>query len=80
MEAKEHAGPAVPLSFLIGAVVAGLAALCQAELASSVPTAGSAYTYAFATLGEIFAWIIGWDLRRRWPPRSPTSERAGSRS
>jgi APA family basic amino acid/polyamine antiporter len=62
VEAKEHAGPAVTLSFVIGAVVAALAALCYAELASSVPTAGSAYTYAFATLGEVFAWIIGWDL------------------
>ncbi|MBK1788728.1 amino acid permease [Prauserella cavernicola] len=62
VEAKNHAGPAVTLSFVIGAVVAGLAALCYAELASSVPTAGSAYTYAFATLGEVFAWIIGWDL------------------
>ncbi|GAB3375160.1 APC family permease [Amycolatopsis echigonensis] len=62
VEAKTHAGPSVTLSFVIGAVVAGLAALCYAELASSVPTAGSAYTYAFATLGEIFAWIIGWDL------------------
>ncbi|WP_033291561.1 APC family permease [Amycolatopsis jejuensis] len=62
VEAKTHAGPAVTLSFVIGAVVAGLAALCYAELASSVPTAGSAYTYAFATLGELFAWIIGWDL------------------
>jgi APA family basic amino acid/polyamine antiporter len=62
VEAKTHAGPAVTLSFVLGAVVAGLAALCYAELASSVPTAGSAYTYAFATLGEIFAWIIGWDL------------------
>ncbi|SFN00865.1 basic amino acid/polyamine antiporter, APA family [Pseudonocardia ammonioxydans] len=62
VEAKEHAGPAVTLSFLIGAVVAGLAAVCYAELASSVPTAGSAYTYAFTTLGEVFAWIIGWDL------------------
>ncbi|HWD04863.1 MAG TPA: amino acid permease [Amycolatopsis sp.] len=62
VEAKTHAGPAVTLSFVIGAVVAGLAALCYAELASSVPTAGSAYTYAFATLGEPFAWIIGWDL------------------
>jgi basic amino acid/polyamine antiporter, APA family len=59
VEAKEHAGPAVTLSFVIGAVVAALAALCYAELASSVPTAGSAYTYAFATLGELFAWIIG---------------------
>jgi APA family basic amino acid/polyamine antiporter len=62
VEAKEHAGPAVTLSFVIGAVVAALAALCYAELASSVPTAGSAYTYAFATLGELVAWIIGWDL------------------
>jgi APA family basic amino acid/polyamine antiporter len=62
VEAKDHAGPAVTLSFVIGAVVAALAALCYAELASSVPTAGSAYTYAFATLGELFAWIIGWDL------------------
>ncbi|MHA6799272.1 APC family permease [Bounagaea algeriensis] len=62
VEAKQHAGPAVVLSFLIGGVVAALAALCYAELASSVPTAGSAYTYAYATLGEIFAWIIGWDL------------------
>jgi APA family basic amino acid/polyamine antiporter len=62
VQAKNHAGPAVTLSFVIGAVVAALAAVCYAELASSVPTAGSAYTYAFATLGEVFAWIIGWDL------------------
>lgn len=62
VEAKDHAGPSVTLSFVIGAVVAGLAALCYAELASSVPTAGSAYTYAFATLGEVVAWVIGWDL------------------
>jgi APA family basic amino acid/polyamine antiporter len=62
VEAKEHAGPAVVLSFVIGGVVAALAALCYAELSSAVPTAGSAYTYAFATLGEVFAWIIGWDL------------------
>lgn len=62
IEAKEHAGPGVVLSFVIGAIVAGLAALCYAELASAVPTAGSAYTYAYATLGEVFAFIIGWDL------------------
>ena len=62
IEAKDHAGPAVVLSFIIGGVVAALAALAYAELASSVPTAGSAYTYAYATLGELFAWIIGWDL------------------
>ncbi|MCI2417553.1 amino acid permease [Saccharopolyspora sp. K220] len=62
IEAKEHAGPAVVLSFVVGGIVAALAALCYAELASAVPTAGSAYTYGYATLGEIFAWIIGWDL------------------
>ncbi|GAA4882845.1 amino acid permease [Saccharopolyspora cebuensis] len=62
IEAKQHAGPAVVLSFVIGGVVAALAALCYAELASAVPTAGSAYTYAYTSLGEIFAWIIGWDL------------------
>ena len=50
------------ISFAIAGVVSLLAALCYAELASSVPTAGSAYTYAYATIGEIFAWIIGWDL------------------
>ncbi len=44
------------------AIACGFAALCYAELASMIPVAGSAYTYAYATLGEIFAWIIGWDL------------------
>jgi APA family basic amino acid/polyamine antiporter len=62
IEAREHAGPAVSLAFLIAGVVSLLAALCYAELASSVPTAGSAYTYAYATMGEVIAWIIGWDL------------------
>ena len=62
IEAKASAGPAVTVSFLIAGVVAALAAFCYAELASSVPTAGSAYTYAYATLGELAAWIIGWDL------------------
>jgi basic amino acid/polyamine antiporter, APA family len=62
VEAKNHAGPAVTLSFLLAGVVSLLAALCYAELASSVPTAGSAYTYAYATMGELVAWIIGWDL------------------
>ncbi|MFI2708242.1 amino acid permease, partial [Nocardioides sp. CER28] len=60
--AKNFAGPAVMLSFVLAGVVSLLAALCYAELASAVPTAGSAYTYAYATIGEIFAWIIGWDL------------------
>jgi basic amino acid/polyamine antiporter, APA family len=57
-----YAGPAVALSFVIAAVACGLAALCYAELASTVPVAGSAYTFSYATLGELFAWLIGWDL------------------
>lgn len=56
------AGPAVALSFLLVAVACGFAALCYAEFAALVPVAGSAYTYAYATLGELMAWIIGWDL------------------
>jgi APA family basic amino acid/polyamine antiporter len=62
VEAKTHAGPAITVSFLIAGVVAMLAALCYAELAAAVPTAGSSYTYAYTTIGEVFAWIIGWDL------------------
>jgi len=56
------AGPALVVSFLLLGVVCGLAALCYAELASMIPQAGSAYSYAYATLGELVAWIIGWDL------------------
>jgi APA family basic amino acid/polyamine antiporter len=56
------AGPAVTLSFLLTALACGFAALCYAEFASMVPISGSAYTYAYATLGELVAWIIGWDL------------------
>jgi APA family basic amino acid/polyamine antiporter len=56
------AGPAVVLSFVLVAVACGFAALCYAEFASMVPVAGSAYTYAYATLGQLVAWIIGWDL------------------
>jgi basic amino acid/polyamine antiporter, APA family len=60
--ANEVAGPAVALSFVLAAIACGLAALCYAELASTVPVAGSAYTFSYATLGEFIAWIIGWDL------------------
>ena len=60
--AANHAGPAVTLSFIIAAVGCAFSALCYAEFAAMVPVAGSAYTYAYATLGELFAWIIGWDL------------------
>ncbi|MHB8521428.1 MAG: amino acid permease [Limisphaerales bacterium] len=56
------AGPALVLSFMMVAVACGFAALCYAEFASMVPVSGSAYTYAYATLGELIAWIIGWDL------------------
>ena len=60
--AAANAGPAVTLSFLLGAVACAFAGLCYAEMASTVPISGSAYTYAYATMGELIAWIIGWDL------------------
>src|SRR5688572_22229761 len=60
--AAVHAGPAIVISMVIAGVVSALAALCYAEFASSVPIAGSAYTYAYCTLGEFVAWVIGWDL------------------
>jgi APA family basic amino acid/polyamine antiporter len=59
---RPGAGPALTVSFVLVALACCFAALCYAELASMIPIAGSAYTYAYATLGEIFAWIIGWDL------------------
>ncbi|MEE1947045.1 amino acid permease [Pedobacter sp. KR3-3] len=62
LAAANYAGPAVTLSFVIAALGCGFAALCYAEFASMIPVAGSAYTYAYATMGEWFAWIIGWDL------------------
>jgi APA family basic amino acid/polyamine antiporter len=60
--ARQTAGPAMMLSYAVSGLVCVFAALCYAEFASMVPVAGSAYTYAYATLGELFAWIIGWDL------------------
>ncbi|QNH60825.1 amino acid permease [Hymenobacter sediminicola] len=60
--AANNAGPAVTLSFIVAAVGCAFSALCYAEFASMVPVSGSAYTYAYATMGELFAWIIGWDL------------------
>ena len=62
MIGRPGAGPGLTLSFILVALTCGFAALCYAELASMIPIAGSAYTYAYTTLGEIFAWIIGWDL------------------
>ena len=60
--AAAYAGPAIALSFVMGAVACAFAGLCYAEMASTVPISGSAYTYAYATLGELVAWMIGWDL------------------
>ncbi len=60
--AATNAGPAIVLSFVVSGIACAFAGLCYAEFASLIPIAGSAYTYGYATLGEIFAWIIGWDL------------------
>src|SRR5213593_61485 len=60
--AHDKTGPALMLSFVVAGLACIFAALCYAEFASMVPVAGSAYTYAYATLGELFAWIVGWDL------------------
>src|SRR5512137_2031324 len=62
VEAAKHAGPGIILSFVVAGAACACAALCYAELAAMIPVAGSAYTYGYATLGEILAWIIGWDL------------------
>src|SRR5262249_52753490 len=60
--AKDVAGPALMLSYVVAGITCIFAALCYAEFASMAPVAGSAYTYAYTTMGELFAWIIGWDL------------------
>ncbi len=60
--AGNYAGPSVTLAFVLAAVTCGLAIMCYAEFASAVPVAGSAYTFTYATMGELLAWIIGWDL------------------
>jgi APA family basic amino acid/polyamine antiporter len=70
--ARQTAGPALMLSYCVAGLVCIFAALCYAEFASMVPVAGSAYTYAYATLGELFAWIIGWDLVLEYAVSSAT--------
>jgi APA family basic amino acid/polyamine antiporter len=59
---RPGAGPAIAISFILVAIVCGFASVCYAELAAMIPIAGSAYTYTYATMGELIAWIIGWDL------------------
>lgn len=70
--AHDKTGPALILSFVVSGIACVFAALCYAEFASMVPVAGSAYTYAYATLGELFAWIIGWDLILEYAVASST--------
>ena len=70
--AHDRTGPALMLSFVAAGITCVFAALCYAEFASMVPVAGSAYTYAYATLGELFAWIIGWDLILEYAVASST--------
>jgi basic amino acid/polyamine antiporter, APA family len=70
--AHDTTGPALMLSFVVSGITCVFAALCYAEFASMVPVAGSAYTYAYATLGELFAWIIGWDLILEYAVASST--------
>src|SRR5881409_4377509 len=72
LAAHDKAGPGLILSFVVAGFRCTLAALCYAEFASMVPVAGSAYTYAYATLGELFAWIIGWDLVLEYAVASST--------
>src|SRR5438045_5521484 len=60
--AANNAGPSVTLGFVVAAIGCAFAGLCYAEFASMIPIAGSAYTYSYATMGELVAWIIGWDL------------------
>ena len=70
--AHDNTGPALMLSFVVAGITCIFAAFCYAEFASMVPVAGSAYTYAYATLGELFAWIIGWDLILEYAVASAT--------
>ena len=76
--AAQYAGPGVMYSFILAAVGCVFAGLCYAEFAAMIPVAGSAYTYGYATLGEIFAWIIGWDLVLEYAFGAARSARVGA--
>ena len=75
--AAAYAGPAIVLSFVLAGVVCAFAGLCYAEILGMIPIAGSAYTYAYATMGELVAWIIGWDLILEYLFAPPTVASAG---
>ncbi|KAA6308001.1 putative amino acid permease YhdG, partial [termite gut metagenome] len=77
--AADYAGPAITISFVISALGCCFAGLCYAEFASMLPVAGSAYTYAYATLGEFIAWVIGWDLMLEYAVASATVSVSWSR-
>src|SRR6476619_6488148 len=70
--AASKAGPAIVLSYVLAGLACGFAALCYAEFSAMIPMSGSAYTYAYAPLGEVFAWMIGWDLIREYAVGSMT--------
>ena len=77
-----YAGPAIVISFVISGLGCLFAGLCYAEFSTMIPVAGSAYTYAYATMGEFIAWIVGWDLILEYlfpAPRSPSAGRRASR-
>jgi APA family basic amino acid/polyamine antiporter len=83
--AANYAGPAIVLSFLLAGFACAFSSMCYSEMAAMIPIAGSAYTYSYATMGELVAWIIGWDLileyslaaRRRRAPVSCRSPACG---
>ena len=79
-EAIAQSGPALVISFLIAGVTCVFSALSYAELASAIPVSGSAYTYAYATMGELLAWIIGWDLLLEYESPSRPWRWAGART
>src|SRR5215218_1437997 len=76
--AAGYAGPAVALSYVVGGIVCALAALCYAEFASTVPVAGSAYTFSHSSLGEVVAWVIGWDRSLEFTLGAATVAKASS--